>query len=180
MKSGSGKRKGSEYERVIAKFLSKWITGNDKDLLFWRSPSSGSLCTISNIKEASGDLIAIKPEGEWFLNIFNVEIKTGYPKADFFQFFKDVKNDIIKDFWIQCQKDAKKADKTGILIFKKNGLKAIVGICPMTKYVLEKKVKLPRCLEVNYDDIIPVCFYDMEEFFKIVTPQIIKMIGEKI
>jgi len=46
MKSGGGKRKGSAWERDVAKMLSLWITeGKSKDVL-WRSQSSGGRATV--------------------------------------------------------------------------------------------------------------------------------------
>lgn len=175
MKPGGGKAKGSGYEREVAKFLSRWITGKEKELVFWRSPSSGALCTISNVLETSGDLIAIKPEGEWFLKLFSVEIKTGYPHADFFQHFKDMKGDVIKEFWLQCQTDARKSKKYGMLIFKKKGLKPIVGIDSNMKELLLKNIYLLKSLMLAYDDGTPdINFYDMEMFFNTVTPDMIR------
>lgn len=177
----NGKAKGSGWEREIAKFFTIWVTGSDKPYCYWRSPSSGALATIAHADSVSGDIIAIRPEGEFLTNIFSIEAKVGYPKADFFQHFKDVKSDIIKDFWIQCIGDAEKSDKYGMLIFKKKGLKPIVGIDDDIKIFLDEHISLPKSLSLVYDDGTPkINFYDMTQFFNVVTPQIIKMIGEKI
>ena len=175
----SGKRKGSQYERIIAKFLSKWISNSD-ELVFWRSPSSGALSTISNVKEVSGDLVAIKPEGEWFTNIFSIEIKTGYPKFDFHKFILNDKT-LIEDFWKQCTDDAYKYDKYGLLIFQKKGYKPIIGICDELK---EKIIK-----HINNTDSIILCFsnanlpcvtfYNMNEFFNKVKPEYLKKIKKR-
>lgn len=175
MKSGGGKAKGSGYEREIAKFLTVWITGIEKPYLFWRSPSSGALCTIANADSVSGDIIPIRDEGKFLTNVFSVEVKTGYPKADFFQHFKGLKNDIIKDFWLQCCLDADKAKKYPMLIFKKSGLKPIVGINNTVRAELSDYVELPKSLMVIYDDNTQsINFYDMNVFFGVVTPDIIK------
>ena len=179
MKSGGGKAKGSGYEREIAKFLTKWITGSEKPYCFWRSPSSGALATISAAMDASGDIIPIRDEGKFLTNLFSIEIKTGYPHADFFQHFKDMKNDVIKAFWIQCCTDAKKADKYPMLIFKKSGLKPIIGINSITRAELSDGYTiLPKSMMIVYDDgTQSIIFYDMESFFKVVTPEHIRKIG---
>jgi hypothetical protein len=177
MKSGGGKAKGSGYEREVAKFLTKWISGQEKPYIFWRSPSSGALQTISSAIDASGDIIAIRDEGKFLTNTFSIEIKNGYPKADFFQHFKDIKGDIIKDFWLQCCLDAGKAEKYPILIFKKSGLKPIIGINNTTRKELSDYVNLPKSLIITYDDdTLTINFYDMNDFFNIITPGIIKNI----
>ena len=52
----NSKRKGSSYERDVARMLSKWATGTDEVLCFWRQAGSGSVSTIAkkNNKNASG------------------------------------------------------------------------------------------------------------------------------
>jgi len=52
----NSKKKGGNYERDVARMLSKWATGTDEVLCFWRQISSGSVSTIAkkNNKNASG------------------------------------------------------------------------------------------------------------------------------
>lgn len=175
MKPGGGKAKGSGYEREICRFLTKWLSGVETPYIYYRSPSSGAVATITKSENISGDIISVKPEGEFFTNIFSVEVKTGYKNADFFQHFKDMKNDVIKTFWNQCCIDAKKSSKYGMLIFKKSGLKPIVGINNTVRSELSDYVTLPKSLVVVYsDDTDTINFYNFEDFFNIVTPDIIK------
>lgn len=173
----NGKAKGSGWERDISKFLTKWLTGQAKPYVFWRTPSSGALNTISQADSVSGDIVSIRPEGKWLTDIFSIEVKTGYPQADFFKHFKDC-NDEIKDFWVQCQNDAKKANKYGMLIFKKKGHKAIVGICNnMQSYLNDMfDLHLINSIQMRFaDDNVPsVNFFDMEKFFDMVKPDLIK------
>lgn len=179
MKSGGGKAKGSGYEREICRFLTKWVSGVETPYVFYRSPSSGAVSTITRSDNISGDIISVKNEGDFLLNLFSIEVKTGYPQADFFQHFKDTKRDIIKDFWIQCQTDAKKSNKYGMLIFKKKGLKPIVGICNNMQSILNDMVDLHliNSIQIRFFDETPsVVFYDMELFFNNVKPEMIKSI----
>ena len=178
MKKGGGKQKGSSFERDIAKFLSKWILGKEtcssKDYVFWRSPSSGAMFTVTGINEVSGDLMAIKPEGMWFLKRFSIECKTGYPNVNFHQHLKNIKNFGIEEFWKQCLTDATKANKFPMVIFKKQGLNSIVGINCEVRLFLKEQVKLPKSITLSFDDLTSIVFYDMIEFFNIVTPSIIE------
>lgn len=166
------KGKGSSWERDIAKMLTKWVTGAEKPYVFWRSPGSGAMATISEEnKEISGDIYTLRPEGAFFTDTFSVECKTGYPLSSFHKCLKGTKTDEIRDFWEQSCRDAKNASKIPMLIYKKKNYNALVGIpvsCPLS----EKLNKLPS-ISVNFDakyDLPSVILVDMKEFFEIITP----------
>ena len=177
----SGKSKGSGFEREIAKFLSMWLTGQDKEYFFWRTPSSGGMATISEAnKEISGDIIAIKPKGALLTDVFSIEAKTGYPKASFHQHLKANKNFEIENFWTQCIRDATKADKHGMLIYRKLGFPIIVGIDETVREKILYHAKLPKRVVLCFENGTPdINFYDMESFFQIVTPEVIKKIWQE-
>ena len=121
--------KGGDWEREVSKTLTKWLTGTEKPYVFWRAPSSGGMATRSLLNaELSGDIIAIRPEGEWFINEFSIECKVGYPQSNIHKHLKKVKGDEIKAFWKQCVNDAVKAKKKPMLIYKKKGHNALVGV----------------------------------------------------
>lgn len=178
MKKGASKSKGSSFEREIAKFLTKWVSGQVKELYYWRSPSSGAVATLNvGSKEISGDIIAIKQEGSFFTDKFSIELKTGYPKISFNQHLKDNKNFEIENFWKQCLWDAGRADKYPMLMYRKLGFPIILGIDETVREKLLYSVRLPKRLVLCFENGIPdVNFYDMETFFQIVTPEIIKKI----
>jgi len=164
--------KGGDFEREVSKFLSKWIQGTEKPYLFWRMPGSGGLATIDELNaDLSGDIRSISPKSEWFCQIYSVECKTGYPKTSFWQHFKNIKGFTIEQFWSQCINDAKRANKNPMLIYRKKGNQPIVGIdyywtglnLPSIRLLFSKEKNLP-----------PLVFYDMEEYFKVVTPSLIK------
>lgn len=172
----NGKAKGSNFEREIAKSLSIWINGAEKPYVFWRSPSSGSLATIAESMDASGDLIALRPEGRFLTDRYSIEMKTGYPDADFHKHFKNNKNNIIEDFWKQCTRDAIKAKKWAMLIFRKKGYQPIIGVekASISSTKISITASLTLCFECDLPEII---FYDFKKFVEAVTPEIIEHVS---
>ncbi|MFW6129963.1 MAG: putative PDDEXK endonuclease [Atribacterota bacterium] len=163
-------KKGSKWERDVAKFLTKWLTGVEKPYCFWRSPGSGSVSTIIKENEhISGDIISLKPEAKFFTDVFSIELKTGYPDTSFFHYFS-CKNFQIENFWSQCVKDA--GNKNPLLVYKKDRNTPIVGI---TKIVANKlKLNKLKHITVKFDklpDLVLLSFYD---FFNKVKPEDIK------
>ena len=173
MRKGGGKAKGSAYEREIAKTLTKWCSGQDKEYWFWRSPSSGAVSTITEGNgEIAGDIIALKPEGTFLTSKFSIEVKVGYPTSNFHKHLKKVKNDEIRDFWSQCCNDADRADKLPMLIYKKKQYNALIGV----SVINDKLKEIPSLIMTwgDYNDL-PIChFFDLEEFLNTVTPEDIK------
>lgn len=169
----SGKGKGSAWERDVCKHLSKWVQGTEKPYLFWRQPLSGGLATISELnRDLSGDIRSISPKSEWWP--FSVECKNGYPKTSFWQHFKNIKNFNIKMFWIQCLNDAEKANKYPMLVYKKKNNKAIVGINNTVNILLPPKLDNISSIQMNWNDLESIIFYDFKDFFNIITPKNIK------
>lgn len=175
MKSGGGKAKGSSFERDVCKKLTIWVTGNEKPYIFWRSPSSGAVATVSQSSNISGDIIAVKEEGNFFTDIFSIECKDGYPQADTMKIFKHNKNDIIQEFWEQCIKDARTANKQGMLIFRKKGYPILVGIEDNTKIskIMKEKISVHQIISFN-DELPKLTFFEFEVFFDKLDKKIIK------
>lgn len=133
----NSKRKGNSYERDIARRLSKWATGSDEILCFWRQVSSGSISTIAkkNKKNASGldgDFICVAEQDhpkfpllKQFLQTFfvdskclgNVHLMMTNPKN---QKSNQLLNEIKKVF-----SEAKSSDKIPMLICKATNDKKI-------------------------------------------------------
>lgn len=182
MKAGGGKRKGSEWERQICKFLTKWAGGSLDNIIFWRSPGSGSFVTNKVSMDVSGDIVSILPEGKFFTDIISCEAKTGYDETDLFKHFKPNKNNIIEMFWEQCIKDSKIVNKYGMLIYKKKGYPSIVGIEEsFSTLLLKMKIQLPKYITVNFNNELPnMVLYDFEDFFNCVLPEHFKKIGKKL
>jgi hypothetical protein len=152
----NSKNKGSKFERDFAKYLTKWFSGQDKDLYFWRTPSSGALHTITQFNQnISGDIVALKPEAAWVTDNINFELKHGYPKLDFYGLLS-IKNHKIESFWKQCCKSA--GDKIPILIIRRNNSKIILGT------IINIVNMLPR-IKIDLDELSSCIFYDCDMFF---------------
>ena len=172
--------KGADFEREISKTLTVWLTGKEKPYWFWRMPGSGSIATIhSECERFSGDIRAMHPAAEFLLDIFSIECKTGYPKTDFWQLFKTIKNFDIRDFWAQCVNDANRANKLPMLIYRKKGKKIIVGIRDEERLKLTTLGCLPTLIINFCADCLPVvAFYDFELFWKNIKVEDIKRLNE--
>jgi len=141
----NGKAKGSGYERDICKMLTMWLTGKDKPYVWWRSPSSGALATITaQNPNLTGDIISVLPEGNFLTDRFSIEIKTGYPKSSFNKFFSNAKNNEIEMFWKQAVNDASKSNKEPMMIYKKDRKEPLIFLREVVKN------KLPQLEELNY------------------------------
>lgn len=80
----SRSQKGSQFERSICRELSNWwMPGRDD--IFWRATTSGARAT-SRAKQgkrtagSDGDITAIDPVGQPFLDLITPELKRGYNK----------------------------------------------------------------------------------------------------
>ncbi len=182
--------KGGSNERDVAKFLTKWLTGNIKPYMFWRNDASGGLATIheENV-HLTGDIKHLHSDAKFFTDVFSIECKTGYPDTSFWQHFRETKFG-IEEFWDQALEDAKKAKKQPMLIYRKKHRKRIVGI---NRYIQEKlNAKIWRLNNIvvcwspkkvpKYDPKFKqnpsqdCILYDMEYFFEKVTPDDIRSI----
>ena len=175
MKAGGGKKAGSSWEREIAKTLTLWATGQEKPYIYWRTPGSGMMASTGTSTQISGDIIAIRPEGEFLTSVVSIETKVGYEDVDVLKMFKPNKNNTLEAFWQQCIRDAKIANKYGMLIYKKKGYPAVVGIEMGLLYELDEIEDWPKSLTINFNNELPVMMmYTMEEFFKLATPKMFK------
>jgi hypothetical protein len=175
--------KGGQFERDIAKTLTEWVTGKKSPYVFWRTPSSGQLMTVSQAVDVSGDLMAIRPEGTFLTNKFSFECKNGYPKANFHKHLKGLKNDEIYEFWNECIRDARGAGKRGVLIWRKKNHPIVIGFeVDTAKFFREEKLELPaKSLILNYGGVLPsIEFFDFKDFFDFIPSQLFKKSINKI
>ena len=172
----SSKSKGSELERDISKYITRYLTGNEKPYCVWRSPGSGSFQTIHGDENMSGDLISVREESKWLLDKVSFELKSGYPDTSLDKYFKGNKNDTFEDFWIQCTRDATNANKLPILIYKKKGNKDIwLCIDDILYSRLKNELQPLRLMFLNWENKqSPMYIFEMKNFFNTVTPEILK------
>ena len=121
MKPGQANKKGGEFERWVCRMLTKWITGQEKPELFWRSATSGAKATMDARKghksKMGGDLVSIDAQGQWFMDCFSLECKDRHDYGNLDLLFID-KGDFLK-WWNQCQGDAGRVNKVPMMIVKR-------------------------------------------------------------
>jgi len=177
----SKSQKGGAWEREFSKFLTKWLTGQTKDYYFWRSPGSGSVATVNlGNKAISGDIIALKPEAIKIIDIFSIECKNGYKGISLDKHLKDNKTDGLLDFWNQCNKASVDANKEPMLIYKKQGQNAWIGVSENVYQLLVEKLSKLKYIKVHWTEVNSnVVLMDMIDFFDLVKPDdIIKILGK--
>lgn len=83
-----GKRKGTQFERIVCQQLSRWWTRahGKRDDVFWRTSISGGRATARGRRGLSthgsyGDVAAVDPIGEPLIQTLVIEIKRGYNRA---------------------------------------------------------------------------------------------------
>jgi len=124
----NSKRKGSSYERDVARILSKWVTGTYDEIIYWRDSGSGSVSTIAkkNGKSASGldgDFLCVDTseksiEYKQLLDIFFVDAKClGNVHLNMINEKNQKSNQLLQNI-IKVFKDAKSSKKIPMLIVK--------------------------------------------------------------
>lgn len=112
-------KKGGEFERMVCRCLTWWITGKERPEIFWRSATSGAKATQEMKRghktKQGGDIIAIDPKGQWFIDLFSVECKD---RKDFGNLDLVLERQgVWIQWWDQCCDDADKVGKHPLLIF---------------------------------------------------------------
>lgn len=173
---GNSKAKGSAFEREISKRLTLWLTGQKKELAFWRSSGSGATFTLNKgaTREMSGDISGITSDAIKICNLINFELKNGYSEASFDVFLKNNKNDCLKSFWQQSCRDAKLTNKEPLVIFRKKRMPNIW--CAMTVNLFQRfeQLKKFRFIMLAWEPELELpasIFLNLEDFLLSVTPQ---------
>lgn len=175
--------KGGEFERSVCKYLTKWNGGDPKKPHFWRQPGSGSMATVNNDENLSGDIRSISPESKYFCDYFSVECKNGYDDVSIDKFLKYNKSDGLRLFWQQCTVDAVMSKKHPLLIYRKLGITPVwIGVNDVVFDNVIKYLDSVRYIKLFWtEDIQDVYLFGMEDFFNGLTPEIVKsFMGEKL
>jgi hypothetical protein len=175
MKPGAGKNKGSAFERIICRKLTKWVTGEEKPEIFWRSAASGAQATMSRKKgfksKMGGDIMAIDERGILFTDYFYCECKT-YRELRIEDFLNHSGNLFL--FWNKCVKEAEESNKRPLLIFKSNRSKIYMLLENLSCYqIFSKPIDrididisgTPMLGIISLDDFLSCVFYsNFKEF----------------
>jgi hypothetical protein len=160
MKAGSGKAKGSAFEREICTKLSLWVSDCKSIDLFWRSAMSGGRATVRKgaVRQA-GDITAVAPEGHKLTDVFYIECKA-YKKLSLDCLIKG-KGELIT-FWNIAVKEAAKYQRIPCLIFKQNNWPAM--FCTISAGITLLHLRDVVCIEghirsssmnfVKFDDLL--------------------------
>lgn len=129
MRAGGGKKKGAQFERVICKRLSLWITDGKREDVFWRSAMSGGRATVSKgAVRQCGDVCANSAEGYDFSSKWFIECKH-VKKLDLESFlFKRIGR--LAKFWTKACKEAEKYGRDPMIICQQNGWPVLVVTHP--------------------------------------------------
>lgn len=156
MKAGGGKAKGSSFERKICAQLSLWITQGEKEDCLWRSAMSGGRATVAHKKgqvvRQAGDICAVSPEGHQLADIVFIECKHVKDLA-LEGFFISGKN-TLANFWRVAVQQAKRHNKTPLLIARQNRLPDLVLQPPGGLKELTQVSRIPgMVIKVDHKDI---------------------------
>ena len=114
--------KGSQFERDMCRRLTKWMTGEEKPEVVWRSSTSGAKATMEHKagrrSHMGGDIVAIHPKGQWLTEMFSLEFKNRKSFGSLPLLF--LNRAAVLDWWDQCVSDAKAQGKIPWMIFKEN------------------------------------------------------------
>ena len=128
-KPGRGKAKGGAFERKVCKALSLWVSGGDREDLFWRSAMSGGRATQKlkkgkKLLSQTGDISAIDPMGDHLVKAYYLECKN-YKDLNLagFLFQRGV---LLQKFWDETIEYAFQYEKLPMLIAKQNQYPTLV------------------------------------------------------
>jgi hypothetical protein len=128
---GSGKNKGSEFERRVCRALSLWISrGRDQDL-FWRSTTSGARATSvkdRKLAHVAGDISAYKEKGFVLTKDYFIECKS-YTNLQYAQFCAQEQS-VLGKFWAVAQRQAISFNRAPLLIAKQNRCPVMILMQP--------------------------------------------------
>jgi len=107
----NSKRIGNNYERVISRKLSLWLTHNQSDDVVWRDIGSGNKATIrkKQNKESiwQGDIVPIDLQYKYFFDVFAIDTKSYKEINWLFINNKNNKSNTILQQWIKVVNDTK-------------------------------------------------------------------------
>jgi hypothetical protein len=128
MRKGGGKQKGAQFEREVCVKLSKWLSRDTQEDVFWRSAMSGGRTTVAakrgkRLSNQVGDISCIHPIGNKFISTFAIECKY-YADLDFKGLITG-KGKLL-EFWDEIYKQAHAHEKKPFLVARQNRIKPLI------------------------------------------------------
>ena len=163
MRKGGGKEKGSAFERWVAKELSLWLTGGQRNDLFWRTHSSGGLGTISKKKNEYGDIMSIDDEGRKLTDKYNIECRHG-KCLDLKHLIYSIKSSSLISLIVEGRTNSKLSERKPLWIIKEQNRDVLV----MMDRNDDNIKSLVNLVEFFVYDVIMMKFEDWKREFKII------------
>jgi len=169
----ASKRKGSKFEIDICRALTKWVTGKEKPEIFWRSSLSGGRATVAARKgiqsNALGDISAIDARGDFFVKAFFVECKSY--RAINFSFILEERGLLLK-WWLWTKKQADKAGRIPVVVFKQNGTKTYAMVQHNRKLFAEFDFRNAPHIKIKMNaSIAPIYIVPLDTVLRRVAPK---------
>jgi hypothetical protein len=178
MRAGGGHDKGAGFERDMCRFLSRWVTNNERDDLFWRSSNSGGRATVAMkkgevLEYSQSDIAPTHKLAYDLLERFSIECKF-YADLHLQDLPFDRKSNIA-EFWNQARRDASRVNKRAMLIARQNRKPTLIGLSQSAYNEIRdknlRKVRaglFPHAIISTRHDLV---LLDMEMFFQCFTPE---------
>lgn len=150
----NSKQKGSQFERLRCKDLSLWVSGGERDDVFWRSALSGGRATLalrkSNVGEHSqaGDISYVEGTGKILLSKFVIECKHYRDLEVGNVLFGQTTGHFIK-FWQELRTLATTVQRNPLLICKQNQ-RPIIAVTNQKGMDVFKGWELPLPEKIGY------------------------------
>ena len=156
----NAKNKGNTFERLIAKLLSEWWSGGERDDIFWRAASSGGRATQrtkagKTTKGQYGDICASDPSGVPLIDEYIIEVKKGYNDVTVGEILDKTRNGpTILEGWIkkldeECKLEytpnhwiiIHKRDRKNIYMYQSSALHPMGGNAPC-HFMVDDKISV--------------------------------------
>jgi hypothetical protein len=158
--------KGSSFEREVAKQLSLWWSGGERDDLIWRTAMSGGRATVRHRQGKrtagqAGDLTATDDQALPLFKLVAFELKRGYAQCTLSSLMD--RSDSIKpvemERWIvQAKRSAKMGDCKYWMIIHKRNNKQTLAVFPraLLNYLQNRSVPLESLVTRGLSYVGPI------------------------
>jgi hypothetical protein len=185
--------KGSNFERVIAKQLSLWITDGKRDDVVWRTQNSGGRATFRKQKGRTlegqyGDLTYTDPLAKPFFDECMVECKRGYGKWSVLDLIDKGPHAAGQQLekWLRKMEEDREAANVpyAILIAKRDQRKAVIVIndelvLKMKEWYGTMPSSVPSLLLELPGSMPPYAVFSLKEFLDHFQPDFFSKAGRE-
>lgn len=159
-----GKKKGSRFERKIARELSLWLTDGSDDTQLIRSKQSGGWSRKKG--NQFGDLAPNGSRGQLLRSVFVIECKA---REDFkFQHIWSSLEPGLYAWWNQVVSESSEVDAVPMLVYSKNYAPNLVGFPPSFVEILFPEARTMTVFWPDLD-IPPITLLEFDQL-KVIDP----------